>query len=112
AMERHREQQADPLVARAGELLAALTGGSLLRLVEDYDEADRPHLLAVRGTGERLGVEGMSEGTQDQLYLALRLAYLEQHARHNEPAPFIGDDIFQTFDDARTMTGLQALAAV
>ena len=57
-------------------------------------------------------VEGMSEGTRDQFYLALRLAYLEDYAARAEPAPFIGDDLFLTFDDARTAHGLEALAAV
>ena len=54
----------------------------------------------------------MSEGTRDQLYLALRLAYLEDYAARSEPAPFIGDDLFLTFDDARTAHGLEALAAL
>ena len=53
----------------------------------------------------------MSEGTRDQLYLALRLAYLEDYAGRTEPVPFIGDDIFQTFDDERTHAGVQALAS-
>ena len=48
----------------------------------------------------------MSEGTRDQLYLALRLAYLEDYATRAEPAPFIGDDLFATFDDRRTENGL------
>jgi uncharacterized protein YhaN len=54
----------------------------------------------------------MSEGTRDQLYLALRLAYLEDYASRAEPAPFVGDDLFTTFDDARTLNGLTALAAI
>ncbi|MEQ1901695.1 MAG: AAA family ATPase [Devosia sp.] len=112
AMERHREINADPLVARAGALLSTLTGGSLTQLVEDYDEDDHPRLKGMRKSGERLGVEALSDGTRDQLYLALRLAYLEDYARNNEPAPFVGDDIFQTFDDDRTMAGLKALAEI
>jgi uncharacterized protein YhaN len=53
---------------------------------------------------------GLSEGTADQLYLALRLAFLEDYSGRNEPAPLIVDDIFQTFDDERTAAGLGALA--
>ncbi|MDB5506271.1 MAG: chromosome segregation protein [Devosia sp.] len=112
SMERHRAANADPLVARAGKLLGMLTGGSLTQLVEDYDEDDHPRLKGVRSNGDRLGVEAMSEGTRDQLYLALRLAYLEDYSRNNEPTPFIGDDIFQTFDDDRTIAGMRALAEV
>jgi chromosome segregation protein len=63
-----------------------------------------------KGPGER-ETTGLSEGTLDQLYLAMRLAYLEDFARSAEPAPFIGDDLFVTFDDRRTGFGLEALAA-
>lgn len=111
AMDRHRRANADPMVERAGQLLTALTGGSLAGLAEDYGDDDVPRLVGLRPSGERVGVNAMSEGTRDQLYLALRLAYLEDFARHNEPAPFIGDDIFQTFDDQRTQAGLRVLAA-
>ena len=54
----------------------------------------------------------MSEGARDQLYLALRLAYLEDYAKRTEPIPFLGDDLFMTFDDTRTKNGLVALAAL
>ncbi len=111
AMDRHRRANADPMVERAGHLLSALTGGSLTGLAQDYGDDDVPRLVGLRPSGERIGVNAMSEGTRDQLYLALRLAYLEDFARHNEPAPFIGDDIFQTFDDQRTQAGLRVLAA-
>jgi uncharacterized protein YhaN len=54
----------------------------------------------------------MSEGTRDQLCLALRLAYLEDFASRAEPPPFVGDDLFSSFDDERTRHGLAALAAI
>ena len=54
----------------------------------------------------------MSEATRDQLYLALRLAYIEDYAGRAEAPPFVGDDIFASFDDPRTAHGLEALAAI
>jgi chromosome segregation protein len=57
-------------------------------------------------------VAAVSEGARDQLYLALRLAYLEDYGRRSEPIPFVGDDLFMTFDDDRTKHGLVALAAL
>lgn len=41
-------------------------------------------------------------GSRDQLFLALRLAYLEDFAKNADPAPFIGDDLFTSFDEDRT----------
>ncbi|KAB1072767.1 ATP-binding protein [Methylobacterium planeticum] len=111
AIGRHRSGQQDPLLTRAGALFAALTGGAFAGLTQDYDEADTPRLAGLRAAGGLVHVEGLSEGTRDQLYLALRLAYLEDYAARAEPAPFIGDDLFLTFDDARTGHGLEALAS-
>ena len=112
AIARHRAGQQDPLLARSGALFGALTGGAFAGLAQDYDAADTPRLAGRRARGGLVPVEALSEGTRDQLYLALRLAYLEDYAARAEPAPFIGDDLFLTFDDARTAHGLEALAAV
>ena len=35
----------------------------------------------------------MSDGTRDQLYLSLRLAFIENYCTNEEPLPFIADDI-------------------
>ena len=59
-----------------------------------------------------LGYAEMSEGTQFQLYLALRLAYLDEYAQKAEPMPFIGDDLLASFDDRRTRRGITALAEI
>ncbi|MBB3453662.1 uncharacterized protein YhaN [Rhizobium sp. BK313] len=110
SMDAYRAQQADPVITRAGDLFSLLTGHRFTRLVEEHDEKDILQLLAERSGGERVPLEGLSEGTGDQLYLALRLAFLEDYSSRNEPAPLIVDDIFQTFDDDRVSAGLKALA--
>ena len=112
AVTRHRAGQQDPLVTRAGALFQALTGEAFSGLAQIYDDADTPRLAGQRAGGGTVAIEGMSEGTRDQLYLALRLAYLEDYAGRAEPAPFIGDDLFSTFDETRTGYGLDALAKI
>ena len=108
AIERHRAAVQDPLIARAGALFRIATGESFSGLAMDYDDADRPVLVAARADGERVRVEHLSEGARDQLFLSLRLALLERRA--GEPLPFIGDDILASFDDQRTKLTLQLLA--
>jgi len=112
AIARQRAGQQDPLLTRAGALFAALTGGAFEGLSQDYDTGDTPRLAGRRAGGGLVPIEGLSEGTRDQLYLALRLAYLEDYAGRSESAPFLGDDLFLTFDDRRTGHGLEALAAI
>jgi uncharacterized protein YhaN len=112
AIERHREAAHNPLMARAGELFEKLTGGAFAGLGSLYDDGDLPLLVARRAGGAGLRIEALSEGTRDQLYLALRLAYVESYAARLEPPPFIADDIFVTFDDERTAHGVGALAEI
>ena len=60
----------------------------------------------------RVGVEAMSDGTRDQLYLALRLATIEQQLERAEPLPLIVDDLLINFDDRRAAAGFKALAEI
>lgn len=109
AIELHRSKVQDPMIARASELFALGTDHAFLGLGIDYDDRDQPVLVARRNAEERVHISGMSEGTRDQLFLALRLALLER--RTSEPMPFIGDDLLTSFDDSRTEAGLRLLAA-
>ena len=111
-IDRHRTSQQDPLMTRAATLFSTLTGGAYAGLDQEFDDDDTPRLVGRRRSGEPVSVPGLSEGTRDQLYLALRLAYLEDYAARAEAAPFIGDDLFTSFDDDRTANGLAALAAI
>lgn len=54
-------------------------------------------------------MEGMSDGTSDQLYLSLRFATLEQRLLHSEPMPLILDDLLINFDDERSSAALKVL---
>ena len=108
-MERYREQNQDPIIRRAGELFPKLTHGSFARLKTGFDDADKVILLGVRPTGEEVDVAGMSDGTRDQLFLALRLASLEKQNQAAEPLPLFVDDILINFDDQRARATLEVL---
>ncbi|HRQ81073.1 MAG TPA: hypothetical protein PKZ97_08135, partial [Azospirillaceae bacterium] len=113
--ERYREANQDPLLGRASALFAAaagaLPGGDpVIGLESLVGEDGRPALHVRRRSGVALAVSGLSEGTGDQLFLALRLAALEQRVEVGRPLPFIADDVFQTFDDDRTAACLALLA--
>lgn len=107
-IERFRRDNQGPLLRRAGEVFAAVTGGSFDGLGTAFGDDDAPVLVGLRG-GTTVGVEGMSEGTRDQLYLALRLAAIERHGEAHEPMPVILDDLLVTFDDDRARATLPIL---
>ncbi|HKI21585.1 MAG TPA: hypothetical protein VKA15_27065, partial [Isosphaeraceae bacterium] len=108
-IERYREKNQGPILARAGVLFAGMTGGSFGRLQIDDDGDGRSVLKGVRPDGKLVNVESMSDGSHDQLYLALRLASLESWLQSHEPIPFVVDDILLNFDDGRATAALQAL---
>ncbi|MBC2710943.1 MAG: AAA family ATPase [Desulfosarcina sp.] len=109
-VEQYREKHQGPLISRASELFSQITLGAFSRLRAEYDERGNPVLVGIRPeSGAQVTVEGMSDGTADQLYLALRLASLEQYLEHNEPLPFVVDDILLRFDDDRSMATLKVL---
>ena len=112
AIERHRQKTQGPILDRAGALFAELTLGSFAGLRVEYDDRDQAVLTAVRPVGEAVGIRGLSLGTADQLYLALRLASLEAALAARGPIPMIADDILIQFDDRRTAAALRLLAGL
>lgn len=109
-LRRHREKAQGPVVALAGRYFEMMTAGRFVRLVVDAD-GDKPMLLAQPAQGQPVGIAGLSEGTVDQLYLALRLAALEVQRTPDRLMPLVLDDVLMTADDQRAACMLQALEA-
>jgi uncharacterized protein YhaN len=110
AVERYRREKQAPLLKRAGELFSVLTGASFVELQLEFDEHDKMHLAGVRGNGRTVPVSGLSTGTADQLYLALRIAAVEDFLDHGTALPFVADDLFINFDDDRAAAGFEVLS--
>jgi uncharacterized protein YhaN len=101
AIDRYRREKQAPLLKRAGELFTIMTGGSFAGLQVAFDEQDTAHLIGVRSDDCVVPVSGMSTGTADQLYLALRMAAIEDYLGRADALPFVADDLFINFDDER-----------
>ena len=92
------------------EAFSAVTDGAYgIAAAEDGPDNAALHAVERRRPEERKELHQLSEGTRDQLYLALRLVALRDHCAAGPPLPFIADDILQTFDDARATAALRAL---
>ena len=109
AIDRYRLAKQAPLLEAAGRIFTTLTGGSFKNLRVDFDDRDRPNLVGQRPDGAKVAVPGMSTGTADQLYLALRIASVADYLDRAPPLPFIADDLFINFDDERAAAGFQVL---
>ncbi len=110
AVDRYREKNQGPILKRSGELFSRMTLGSFEGLRLEFGDKGEAVIQGVRPGGtETVGVDGMSDGAADQLYLAVRLAGLEAYIAKNEPMPFIADDILIQFDDARAGAALELM---
>lgn len=110
-IEQYREKHQGPLIKRASELFCQITMDAFSGIRAEYDDKGQPVLVGIRPvSGQLVMVTGMSDGTADQLYLALRLASLEQYLENNEPLPFVVDDILLRFDDQRALATLNVLS--
>ena len=91
---------------RAGELFSALTGGK-------YEEVTLTRELeaSAREAGAVLPRRAitLSQGTVDQLYLAVRLAVCELALPAEAPSPLVLDDALTDFDDGRLALALDCL---
>jgi len=105
-VERYRELNQGPVLKRASSLFPRLTLGSFRGLRVGVEERQ---IVALRDDGKEVSVDGLSEGTRYQLYLALRIASLERYLEHNPPLPLVLDDILIHFDDERAAAALSVL---
>lgn len=107
ALDKHR-----PLIERGSTLMNHLTGGSFQRLTGEFDARDELQIMGVRADGSPVPPSGMSEGSRDQLYLALRIAAIEDYLQRAPALPVVADDLFINFDDERSLAGLEVLASL
>ncbi len=108
ALRRYREKAQGPLVELASAYFKAMTGGRFVGLWVD-DDSGCPILKVKPDQGTLVTVDGLSEGTADQLYLALRLAALQVQRQPDRMMPLVLDDVFITSDDERASQVLKAL---
>ncbi len=113
-LQAYAARHASPLLHEGGRLLERLTDGRWVG-VAAVGGATARALEVVDACGEHHRTAELSEGTADQVFLALRLAGLrqmqEQRVRAGRAAlPVVLDDTLMTFDDARTGRALRVVA--
>jgi len=94
---------APQLTALAGQVLSALTDGRYSGVIL---QEDLSLLLQEAQTGLIRPLAALSRGTQDQAWLALRLAMTQLLL---PDGPLVLDDALLTFDEARTAAALETL---
>lgn len=106
-----------PILDTAGDYLATLTSGRHQGFAVETIGAGK-HLRIqslVDGTIQDTEPAKLSDGTEHQVYFALRLAGIaarqeERQSKGQPTVPVVLDDVFQAFDDERSATALELLA--
>ena len=99
------EKERQPGVIRAASaLFSAITGGAWVGIAASLEDSS---LRVLPPHGEPVSPEVLSRGTQEQLYLALRLAHIRNHAAQAAALPVIMDDVLVNFDPDRALRTAQ-----
>jgi uncharacterized protein YhaN len=107
AMERFAVEHQPRLLNEISRLFSQMTLGRYVSVSRKLDEQGTLQLL--QQDGECKDPSQLSTGTREQLYLAIRLAYVLQYCQETEPLPLIMDDVLVNFDEQRAIQTVQAL---
>ena len=110
AVQRYEQDSQPEVVRETSRIFQTMTAGRFTR-VERTSDDDAP-LLVHRVDDEILEPHQLSTGTREQLYLAVRLAYVLHYCGRTEALPIVMDDVLANFDDDRARHTLRALGDV
>jgi len=101
------EQNRQPeTLAVASKYMHELTGGEYSRI---WTPLADDVLLVENAAGESLGVDVLSRGTREQLFLSVRLALVQNFASRGIKLPMVLDDILVNFDAVRAQRAAKVL---
>jgi uncharacterized protein YhaN len=110
AIERFEHESQPEMLREVTRIFESMTGGRYVRVERPLE--DESPLLVYRNDKEVLEPSQLSTGTREQLYLAIRLAYVLHYCNRAEPLPIVMDDVLANFDDDRVRHTFRALADV
>jgi uncharacterized protein YhaN len=109
AQHRYEAERQPGVVRRAAELFREITDGRYVDVVARVGEED---VQVVEAGGTRKSPDELSRGAKEQLYLSVRLAFIDELRGTGCDLPLIIDDAMGNFDDERMANVAAALAHV
>ncbi|MGQ0504725.1 MAG: AAA family ATPase [Myxococcaceae bacterium] len=109
ARETFEKDQQPRVVKLASALFAELSGGKYTRI---FTSTEANGLVACEEAGKEWPAGKLSRGTREALYLAFRLAVIQDFAETRGPLPLLIDDILVNFDPERTFATLDLFSRV
>lgn len=110
AIQRFEREHQPAMMAGISEIFRHMTHGRYVRVERPLGA--ETGLVVRRHDGAMRQPRELSAGSREQLYLAIRLAYVLEYCRKNEPLPLVIDDVLANFDDRRARRTLAVLRDV
>ncbi|MDE2673489.1 MAG: AAA family ATPase [Paracoccaceae bacterium] len=108
AIRKFRDTHKSEMMTLASQIFSKISCGNYKSLGTTM-EKNKEILTVEPKEGGTMFSRDLSKGTRFQLYLALRIAGFYEIIKSNQSAPFLADDILETFDNERTAEALQVL---
>jgi uncharacterized protein YhaN len=109
ALRLFRDRHRGAMMDRASEAFRLISRGAY-RALTTAPNGQAETLIALGADGGSKEAAQLSKGARFQLYLALRVAGYHELAKTRAPAPFVADDIMETFDHFRAEEALRLFA--
>jgi uncharacterized protein YhaN len=107
ALESYEAERQPAVIQRAQEIFSSLTDGRYTRLATPIGRFE-PSVADQKSAGKT--PEELSRATAEQLFLALRLSYIENLAGAHPALPILMDDVLVNFDDQRRPAAARVIA--
>ena len=107
AIQRFEREHQPAMLQEVERLFSRMTAGRYTAIHRKLDEQGT--LRVIEHTGQRKEPHELSTGTREQLYLAIRLAYINHYCRDAEPLPVVMDDVLVNFDPPRLQQTIHVL---
>ena len=109
ALRLFRDRHRGAMMERASDAFHLISKGAY-RALTTAPNGQSETLIALSADGGSKEAAQLSKGARFQLYLALRVAGYHELAKSRSPAPFVADDIMETFDHFRAEEALRLFA--
>lgn len=110
AVRRFEKENQPEMISTVSAIFSRMTAGKYVEF--DRSGGQQSTILVRQANGDEKTPEQLSTGTREQLYLAIRLAYVLDYCQRNQPLPIVIDDVLVNFDPERARNTLAALVDI
>jgi len=107
SLEAYEAERQPAVIRRAQEIFSTLTGGRYTQVATPLGKFEPS---VTDGTAVGKSPDRLSRATAEQLFLALRLSYIENLAGAHPSLPVLMDDVLVNFDDVRRRAAAEVIA--